>query len=107
MPECLKMNNQQLLEPTTMPKTVRANSEVIFAELGDEISLLNVSTGIYFTLNAVGSSVWHQIQQTRTMDQIKDQVLKEYDVDEDRCQRDLVRLIEDLRRNGLIQVNPV
>jgi hypothetical protein len=99
------MNNQQLLESSTIPKTVRADSEVIFAELGDETSLLNVKTGIYFTLNAVGSSVWRQIQQTRTVDQVKDQLLKEYDVDEERCRGDLVRLIEELRRNGLIQVN--
>ena len=100
------MKNQQLLEPSKLLKSIRANREVIFAELGDDISLLNVSTGIYFTLNAVGASVWRQIQQTKTLDQVKAQLLTEYAVDEERCQRDLERLIEDLQRNDLIEVNP-
>ena len=99
------MNEHQVSEPSRS-LAFRPNNEVLVAELGDEISLLNLRTGIYFTLNAIGASIWRQIQQTRTMAQIKGRLLEEYDVEEERCECDLVRIVEELSHHGLIEANP-
>lgn len=82
---------------------VVAVREVLSAELGDEISLLNVKSGTYFTLNPVGASVWRQIQVATSLAQIKAQILSEYDVEDQRCESDLRQLLTELEASGLIE----
>ena len=84
--------------------TFRANNEVISAELGSEISLLNVTTGVYYTLNDVGASIWRLLLQDTTVANITSSLLDEYHVDEQRCQHDVIRIVQDLREHGLIVV---
>jgi hypothetical protein len=85
---------------------VLASKDVLGAELGTEISLLNVKSGIYFSLNAVGASVWRQIQEAKTLAEIKQQLLEEYDVDGPRCEADLRFLVVELQSQGLIEFAP-
>ena len=85
---------------------VMARKDVLGAELGAEVSLLNVKSGIYFTLNAVGASVWRQIQEARSLAGIKQQLLEEYDVDAARCESDLLQLVSELQTLGLIELIP-
>ena len=89
-----------------MSTNIRAGKEVIFAELGAEISLLNNSSGVYYTLNTVGANVWRQIQQPITLAEIKNRLLENFEVDEARCERDLFGIIDKLRVHGLIEVCP-
>jgi Coenzyme PQQ synthesis protein D (PqqD) len=85
---------------------ILAAKDVLSAELGDEISLLNVKSGTYFTLNTVGASVWRQIQVTTSLARIKAQILSEYDVEDQCCERDLRQLVADLEASGLIELVP-
>src|SRR5947207_11861711 len=100
------MNNTQALEPLTMRTFVRANNEVIFAELGDEISLLNLTTGVYYTLNVVAASLWRQLHQDTSLGQIKTCLLQEYNVDAERCQCDVMRIVQELHSHGLVDLKP-
>jgi hypothetical protein len=98
------MNHSQLSEPIALLTVFRAHNEVISAELGTEISLLNVTTGVYYTLNDVGASIWRLVLQETTVSQITSNLLEVYDVDEQRCQRDVIRIVQDLHEHGLIVV---
>ncbi|HEX3717564.1 MAG TPA: PqqD family protein [Verrucomicrobiae bacterium] len=99
------MNTQTLEKPLTMLTQIKAGNDVIFAELGDEISLLNNSSGIYYTLNVVGANIWRQMGQPKTLIEIKNRLLKEFDVDDARCEHDLFRIVTELRAHGLIEVS--
>ena len=85
---------------------ILASKDVLGAELGAEISLLNLNSGIYFTLNAVGASVWRQIQEAKSLAGIKQELLEEYDVEASRCEYDLLCLVAELQRRGLIEFLP-
>jgi hypothetical protein len=80
---------------------------VIFAELGDEVSLLNNTSGIYYTLNLVGASIWRQMSHPTTLTEIKNRLLNEFEVDNARCENDLFRIVTELRAHGLIEVSAV
>ena len=101
------MDNQKVIEPPELSTKIKTCSAVISAELGPEIALLNINTGVYYTLNAVGASIWRQIQGTTTLAEIKSRLLEEYEVDEVHCERDLVRIVEELSASGLIEVSPL
>jgi hypothetical protein len=48
--------------------------------------------------------VWNLVQQPKSVLQLRDTLLEEYEVDPSRCERDLLDLLEQMRREGLIEV---
>lgn len=74
------------------------------AELAGETVILHPSSGKYFGLKAVGSRVWELLDRPRTFSDLRDAIVREYDVDPARCSRDLAGLIDQLRDAGLVVV---
>ena len=59
---------------------------------------------MYFGLNAVGARIWNLIQEPRTMQDIRDLLLEEYEVDREHCENDLLALLHRLAAEGLAEV---
>jgi hypothetical protein len=76
----------------------------VSCELAGEAVILDITPGIYYGLNAVGARIWKLIQEPRTVNEIRAAVLEEYDVEPDRCERDLLALLQELAARGLIEV---
>ena len=95
-----------VMPPIDLDTKVIAARDVLSAELGDEISLLNVKSGTYFTLNPVGASVWRQIQVATSLNRIKAKILADYNVADQRAESDLRQLVTELEASGLIELVP-
>ena len=52
--------------------TVAAAKGQIFADLADEVVILDIESGIHYGLHAVGTRTWHLIQAPRTVKDIQD-----------------------------------
>jgi hypothetical protein len=91
---------------TTMPlaATVVATADQVSTLLSDETVILHLGDGHYYGLDPVGTSIWGLLQQPRTVGEIRDRLLEEYDVAPERCERDLVTLLRDLAERRLIEV---
>jgi hypothetical protein len=72
------------------------------AELGDELVALDPNAGDCFGFNSVATSVWRQLQEPRTFEELRDALLQEYEVDQQRCARELQELLDDMSARGLI-----
>jgi hypothetical protein len=83
---------------------VSATPEQVSCPLGDEAAILNLKNTVYYGLNPVGARVWNLLQQPRSVGELRDALLKEYDVEPGRCESDLLELLEKMRTEGLIQV---
>lgn len=86
-------------EPTA--QWLQASPEVIFARIGDEGVLLNVATGIYYSLNPVGALIWGGIVSGMSIPAIRSRLLLEFHVPDADLSADLVRFVGDLTRLGL------
>lgn len=93
-------------------KSVMLESSVVAApegqlscDLAGEAVILDIKSGEYYGLNAVGGHIWNLIQEPKAVNDVLSVLLEEYDVDRERCQRDLLVLLEDLAAKGLIQVS--
>lgn len=84
--------------------TVVTTKEQVSSDLAGEAVILNFKSGKYYGLNAVGSRVWNLIQEPRTLNDIRNTLLEEYEVEPDCCDRDLVALLQNLADEGLIEV---
>ncbi len=83
---------------------VIATPEQVSCPLGEEAAILNLKNTVYYGLNPVGARVWSLLKQARTVGELRDTLLDEYDVDAGRCETDLLELLEKMRSEGLIQV---
>jgi len=83
---------------------VIAARDQVSCDLGGEAAILQLASGIYYGLNPVGARVWALLQQPRTVREIRDALLAEYDVGPERCERDLVALLQTLAAERLIEV---
>lgn len=78
--------------------------DVLCQELQGEAVLLNLKTGVYLGLDAVGTRIWQLLQEHRVLGKVVEAMLGEYDVAEERCLRDLFALVSQMEEHGLVRV---
>jgi len=83
---------------------VVAAKDQVSCDLAGETAILNVKSGVYYGLDTVGARIWNLMQEPRAVAEIQDAIVGEYDVEPERCARDLVDLLEKLLTEGLIEV---
>jgi hypothetical protein len=84
--------------------TVVAVKQQLSCDLDEEAVILHLKAGVYYGLDSVGARIWALIQEPKTVEQIKDAILREYDVEPDRCERDVLALLQELAAEDLIEI---
>lgn len=79
-------------------------TKVIDRAVEGETLVIHLPSGNYFSLNAVGTQIWENIDGTQTPRDLAEVVVAEYDVDVERAQADVLQLLNDLANEGLIVV---
>ena len=83
---------------------VVASQEQVSCDLGGEAAILNLKNGIYYGLDPVGARVWNLIQQPRTLAELREILVAEYDVDAARVESDIRHLLTQLLDNELVEI---
>lgn len=83
---------------------VTASKDYVYCKVEDEMVLLGMEDGIYYGLNPVGAFIWEQIKEPKTVNEVRDAILTEYDVEKRECECDLNDLLQELGNKGLIEV---
>jgi hypothetical protein len=91
------MSAASLTDHLTVP------AAVIARELDTETVLLNLETGIYFGLDAVGSDMWRAIRSTQTLGDALAVLLTQYEAPADTVRADLLTLAGELLVKQLLQ----
>lgn len=89
--------------PLTRDSWVVASDDQVHTALGDETVILGLRDGVYYGLDAVGALVWSLVATPRRVADLVLAVTAEFDVDAERCERDLLILLGELAGHGLIR----
>jgi hypothetical protein len=87
-----------------MDAIIRTSTHQVSCDLTGEVAILNLDSGVYYGLDGVGARVWALISEPKRVSEVRDALLEEFDVDEERCARDLQALLVRLAEAGLIEV---
>jgi hypothetical protein len=98
------MNSTQLGNGISGYSTVAVVKDQISADLADEAVILHLKSGVYYGLDGVGARIWALIQEPRVVNDVRDVLLDEYDVDPERCESELLAFLEELAAQALIEV---
>lgn len=86
--------------PTT---AVTPHPDVVWRLVDGEVVLLNVTTGLYYSLDAVGSRVWSLLPADGiSLEALRDALLAEFDASADQIDADLAALVGQLADAGLV-----
>ena len=82
------------------------SEDALFRELDAEAVLLNLRTGVYYGLDAVGTRAWQLLVEHGDLAHVRDVMLDEYDVDRGALEQDLLDLGRQLHDAGLCSIVP-
>ncbi|MBE9533970.1 MAG: PqqD family protein [Proteobacteria bacterium] len=99
-----KINLLELKSSELSSLFVVAAKDQISRDLEGEAVILNLKSGMYCGLSEVGARIWQLLQESTSVKEIRDTLLGEYEVEPDRCERELLALLQDMADNGLIEV---
>jgi len=77
----------------------------VSCDLSGQAVILQTKSGIYYSLDAVGSRVWQLLQSDITLKELECTILEEYDVAPEYLKEDILKLIEDFHSQGLIEIH--
>ncbi len=88
----------------SIDSTVVAIKDQMSCDLAGEAVILHTQTGVYYTLNPLGNRIWSYLKEPVQVRKIRDSILEEYEVGPAQCEEDLLMLLNDLHKEGLITV---
>ena len=94
--------------PISLPDTpqhVTLCKDVLLRPVGEEGVLLNLKTGLYFSLNPVGLRMLETLTSTPSIQQALTSLQEEYEVDPAELENDLRELLGDLLKQGLVELS--
>ena len=93
--------NAQELGPSSV---VTRSPEILDAEIDGETVMMSIENGEYYGLDEIGSTIWQLLEEPRSVDDLCRTLRQEYDVEEDKCRRDVTRFLGELAADGSIVV---
>lgn len=80
------------------------SSEPVAAALDDELVMLSVELGKYFTLNHIATAIWQRLGEPVTLADLCEDLAGAYEVPPERCSADVRAFVERLHARGLVRV---
>ncbi len=76
--------------------------QVLTSKVGDETVLLNLQTGMYYSLDPVGTRFLELLQKSGRLDEAHHALLEQFDVPTSKLEADLLKLSQDMLTRGLL-----
>jgi hypothetical protein len=86
----------------TLNDHLKIPDEVLSTRVGEDTVLLNLQTGMYHSLDPVGTRFLDLVQTGGGLDAVHHAMLEEFDVSNARLETDLLKLSQDMLAKGLL-----
>lgn len=87
------------------PATFRPTGGVHARRVGEELVILDVTSGQYYALDEVGAAMWDELSRGRTIEQTVEALLATYSVAREQLESDVRALVDTLTARGLLERN--
>jgi len=77
-------------------------STVLLQSVDDEVLLFNSANGLFFSLNEIGAVFWQSMSESSSLREIFNQIVQEYEVQEDLLAQDIITFSQTLAEQGLL-----
>lgn len=81
---------------------LKRNPDLVAAEMDGDIVMMSVETGTYFGLTGIAPQIWDALENPQTAEEIFNQLMSLYEVEESVLLADLNAFLADMQQNGLV-----
>lgn len=81
-----------------------SSKQILWSELKDEIVMMNIDEGSYFSLQGPSARVWELLKEPTSVKAVHAVLIEEYDVPAEQCQQELLGLIQSLHDGQLVNI---
>ena len=85
-----------------MKKYIR-NNETISGRLHDEIVMMDIEKGKYFSMNPVATHIWDLLEEPTSLEELCNTLTLEFEVDASTCKEDVEHFITEMLKFSLLK----
>lgn len=85
-----------------MTKYIR-NNDTISGRLHDEMVMMDIDKGKYFSMNPVATNIWELLEHPQSVEQLSRKMMQDYEVDASTCKKDVKKFIDEMLSLSLIK----
>lgn len=78
------------------------NEGWLVSNVADEILMLNIERGEYVGLNASGAIIWELLESPKSVEQLIDGLVEQFDVGRELAKQDIDSFLEDAFKRGIV-----
>jgi len=90
-----------MIKETTIVHLIK---QLDVTDLSGEKVMIDFSTGKYFLLKGSANEIWDMLVHDITVGEIKENLMKIYDVDNDTCLTSVQQFLAQMQQNGFIEL---
>ncbi len=83
---------------------ISVSTDLLVSKVSDEMVILNYSNETYYGLNRIGSRVWDSLTKGNSILDIYEIFRSDFKVPKEKLLRDILNLVEQLLKQGLVTV---
>ncbi|HQT26064.1 MAG TPA: PqqD family peptide modification chaperone [Burkholderiales bacterium] len=83
-------------------ETFRRSGDILGAAVGEELLMMSIERGSYFSLNSVGARIWELLEHPVSIEELVIRLTEEYDVPIDTCRTEVEAFLSALRERGML-----
>ncbi len=87
-----------------LTSVVARSTDVVHSDTENGMTMMNVRSGGFFTLSSVGARIWSLLEEPRSVGRLCDLLLTEFEVERERCEREVLRLAQQMAEEGVVTV---
>ena len=83
---------------------IARSSELVSSDIDGEVVMMSIENGKYYGLDKTGSRIWELLENQFSVSGLIDQLLLEFAVDRETCERDVVAFLEQLDEDNMLEI---
>ncbi len=88
----------------TLSSQIRRNPELMHAPANEELVMLSVAAGNYYSLDPVGRRIWEMAEEPIRLNELCSCLMREFEVDQSVCEKDMLEFVAQLRVHDIVEV---
>lgn len=89
---------------TPLSQVVLDKSDLLEAPIHEDLYMMHMERGTYLHFNDVATIIWKRIHEPVTVTELCDELVREFDVEPDRCRADVMTFLHNLLKNGMLRI---
>lgn len=84
--------------------TIQRSEEIISSEVENELVMMSLKNGKYYGMDSIGKDIWKLTEQPVKVKEVYNQLQKEYEIDQETCEKDVNAFLTQLKEQELISI---